>query len=1106
MFLSHYLQYPGLSAFAQQLGPGRHALTGLVGSQLACAVAALFSQLGRHGIVLVQDREEANLVLNDLEVLLPGQQVVLLPASSKRPYELSTLDNANVLQRGETLNLISRAQPGSLLVVSYPEALFEKVVTRNTLITHTLDVHRGEETGMDLIIEVLEEYGYQPVSFVTEAGQYATRGGIIDVYSFSHDLPFRIEFMGDAIESIREFAPGSQLSTRSMEQLSIIPDFRTLVQEQRISLPEYLSPDTVWYVKDPDYAVADLMKFEEKARKQWKQLTEGRDTVHTEPAQLYYAGPALEKDLRAFCLVDIGFAARPGDAGSDLSFRSQVQPLFKKKFELLVAHMAQRQAAGWQTYIYCDSEAQHRRIREILHQLDASLHYEPVRAALSGGFEDEVLKLACYTDHQIFERYHRFKKRNQAQESGHMTLRELMQLSPGDFITHINHGIGRFGGLTTVEVGKHKQEAVKIFYQDDDVIYVNINALYKIAKYSGKEGNAPRLSKLGSAEWSRTKAKVKRKVKELAFSLVELYAKRKASNGTAYAPDTYLQQELEASFLYEDTPDQERATREVKEDLESPTPMDRLVCGDVGFGKTEIAVRAAFKVATEGKQVALLVPTTILALQHYNTFQDRMADFPLTIDFINRFRSPGEQKDILKRLAEGKIDILVGTHKLLGKEVKFRDLGLLIIDEEHKFGVGHKERLRHLRETIDTLTLTATPIPRTLQFSLLGIRDLSIITTPPPNRQPVETVVSGFSKELIRDALAHELKRGGQAFFVHNRVRELEEYAALIKELLPDARIATAHGQMDGDEMENTLLRFVNREFDVLVSTTIIESGLDIPNANTIIINHAHMYGLSDLHQMRGRVGRSNRKAFAYLLCPPLAGLPNDARKRMEAIQQFSELGAGLQIAMRDLDIRGAGDILGREQSGFIADVGYDVYHKILDESIRELKAQRGLDDEATGADTSETVVETDQPVMLPPEYVPQVAERLYYYRQLSEATDEAALQTLARELIDRFGPMPAPALNLLDTVRARWVGEQLRMAKVVLKGGSLSLTLAPGPDDLYYQSEAFHHILSYVQQHADTARLKQKNDKLVLQIKAVETVKDLYFALKHLLPEPATA
>lgn len=1108
--LQHYMQLPALQQLARDLdaaGGGRHALPGLVGSQLGMVVSALFRQMGRHALLVVQDREEASQLQSDLELMLPDRLVALLPASHKRPYELATIDNANVLQRGETLNLISRAHPGELLVITYPEALFEKVVTRNTLITHTLDVHVGTDVGMDLVTEVLESYGYDQVSFVTGAGQFATRGGIIDVYSFSHDLPFRIEFLGDTVESIREFAPGTQLSTRTVDSLSIIPDFRQMVQEQRISLPEYLSPETVWFVRDVDYAIADLIKLEEKTRRHWEQLTENRDTILSEPEKLYLFGPELERQLHPFALVDVGTAATAPKGGLSLAMDAQPQPLFKKKFDLLAQHLRQRQQEGWTLYLFCDSEAQHRRLREILHELEPELVYEPVGVALSGGYEDKMLKLGIYTDHQIFERYHRFRRQRGESTTSQLTLRELMQMAPGDYITHINHGIGRFGGLTTIEVGKNKQEAVKIFYQGDDVIFVNINALHKIAKYSGKDGTAPKLSKLGSGDWARTKAKVKKKVKELAFSLVELYAKRKASKGYACQPDSYLQQELEASFLYEDTPDQEKATRDVKDDLENLTPMDRLVCGDVGFGKTEIAVRAAFKVATEGRQVAVLVPTTILALQHYNTFRERMAEFPLTIDFINRFRTAKEQKEILEKLETGKIDVLIGTHRLLAKDVKFRDLGLLVIDEEHKFGVGHKEKLRTLRANIDTLTLTATPIPRTLQFSLLGIRDLSIITTPPPNRQPVETVVTTFSKELIRDALALELKRGGQAFFVHNRVKDLQDYAHTIKELLPDIRIGIAHGQMDGDDMEDTLLRFVNREYDILVCTTIIESGLDIPNANTIIINHAHMYGLSDLHQMRGRVGRSNRKAYAYLMAPPISVLPNDARKRLQAIQEFSDMGAGLQIAMRDLDIRGAGDILGQEQSGFMEDVGYDVYHKILDESIQELKAQRGLlDEEDLETEVAECVVETDQAVMLPPDYVPQVAERLYYYRQLSEATDEPTLQRLARELIDRFGTLPPPALNLLDTVRVRWLGERLALAKITLKNDTSTLTFAPGPDDPWYQGDAFQHILLYVQQHAKTCRLKQKNDKLILALDGLKTIKDLYFALEELRPSTAAS
>ncbi|MBX3102775.1 MAG: transcription-repair coupling factor [Bacteroidetes bacterium] len=1104
--LEPYLQHAGLRQLAQQLQdcqPCRYALKGATGSLQAVAAAALQQQLHRHLILMEQDREAAGFMLNDLEVLLPDVQVALFPAANKRPYELSSIDNANVLQRGETLNLISRLAPGELVVVTYPEALFERVINRTTLITHTLDVRVDESLGMDLLVEVLEDYGYEQAIFASQPGQFALRGGILDVFSFSHDMPYRLEFLGDTVESIREFDAGSQLSTRTVGAVSLIPDFRHhKVEEARISFLQYVHPETLWLVRSPEFAAQDLMRFTEKAHKHFEKLQQdtGGSTVQSAPEKLYYSGELLLEELRRFQVIDTEIGGS-GQSSPDFSLQGSPQPLFKKKFELLAQHMMSRQQAGWQQYLFCDSESQHRRLREILQQLEPQLTYIPVRAALSGGFEDSELCVSCYTDHQIFERYHRFKSRTLAKQSGHLTLRELMQMQPGDYITHINHGIGRFGGLETLKVGNHTQEAVKIFFKDDDVIYVNVNALYKISRYTGKEGHSPKLNKLGTQEWSRTKAKVKSRVKELAFNLVALYAKRKAAKGFIFSSDSYLQNELEASFLYEDTPDQERATLEVKQDMESTTPMDRLVCGDVGFGKTEVAVRAAFKAVTDGKQVAVLVPTTILALQHCNTFADRMADFPVSVDFLTRMRTAGEQKMILEKLAQGKLDIIIGTHKLLGKEVKFKDLGLLVIDEEHKFGVAAKEKLRLLRETVDTLTLTATPIPRTLQFSLLGIRDLSVISTPPPNRQPVETVVTTFSKELLRDAIAYELRRGGQVFFIHNRIKDLQDQAALIKDLVPDARITTAHGQMEGDEMENMLLRFMNREYDVLVSTTIVESGLDIPNANTIIINQAHSYGLSDLHQMRGRVGRSNRKAYAYLLAPPLSVLPTDSRKRLQAIQEFSDLGSGIQIAMRDLDIRGAGDILGSEQSGFIADVGYDVYHKILDEAIQELKASQGLTEEGYLANTSENdcQVDTDLEVMLPPSYVPQVAERLFFYRQISEAMDEDTLVSLAKELQDRFGLLPPAALALMDTVRVRKLGQRLRFQKVTLKAGNLSLSFDPGPEDPYYQSATFQGILGYVQQQGTRTQLKQKGDRLVLQLKNVGSVKEMLFVVQEI-------
>jgi transcription-repair coupling factor (superfamily II helicase) len=1104
-----YLGNTALQTWAQALqaaAPARRHLKGMAGSQAAFVYAALMQQANRSALVVCNEREDALYLQNDLSLLLPGRTVAFFPASARRPYQLETIDNANVVERAEALYAINRAAAGQVVVVTYPEALAEKVIERRTLVKHTLPLVVGEKPGMDFIVDMLGQYGFERTDFVYEPGQFAVRGGLLDLFAFNGDLPFRLEFDGDAIESIRTFEPDTQLSKRKLTEISIIPNIQTHLQEEaRVSLLEYISPAYLVFAQDVPFLRDECNKMMDKAYQYYdkKEKETGDIQLLSAPQKLFVDGKQLLAELDQFAVIETGARSfyKTDDAWQ---WPGVPQPLFKKEFNLLASHLQQLQAQAVGTLICCENEKQERRLTEIFQQLSPGLKLQTTHEVIAEGFYDDILKLAVYTDHQIFERHHRYSSKRSFNKSAALTLKELMEMQPGDFVTHVQHGIGRFAGLEKIKKGENEQESVRIVYQDGDTIYVPVNALHKISKYAGKEGNVPSLSKLGTAEWSRTKAKVKKRVKELAFDLVALYAKRKTNPGYAYSPDSYLQQELEASFLYEDTPDQLKATDDVKRDMESPHPMDRLVCGDVGFGKTEIAIRAAFKAATDGRQVAVLVPTTILALQHYHTFSERLKQFPVRIDFINRFRSSADQKQIIKSLADGKVDIVIGTHRLLSKDVQFKNLGLLIIDEEHKFGVGAKEKMRALKSEVDTLTLTATPIPRTLQFSLLGIRDLSIIATPPPNRKPVETIVSGFDSEAIRDAVAFELRRKGQVFFVHNRIKDLEELAAMIKKLVPDARIAVSHGQMEGDKLEEIMERFIEGAYDVLVSTTIIESGLDISNANTIIINQAHTYGLSDLHQMRGRVGRSNRKAFCYLLSPPLSVLPTDSRKRLQAIEEFSELGSGLQIAMRDLDIRGAGDILGQEQSGFITEIGYDMYNKILDEAIRELKEEH-FPELLTDADrlqhtaADDCQVDTDLSVLIPESYIRNVAERLSIYKRISNAVDEQELQELQRELLDRFGLVPPETLALFDTIRIREAGRRLGFERVSLKDGKLKLYFVSQKNSGYFQGPVFAALLGFVQNPKHNLALKQKDDTLILTYKLLLSLKEVLLLLRDM-------
>ncbi|NJL13385.1 MAG: transcription-repair coupling factor [Microscillaceae bacterium] len=1054
-------------------------LKGAVGSQDAVLAAALSLELAQKQLIrphlfILEDKESAAYFQNDLQSLLGEGRVLLLPASYRRPYQFEEVENANVLLRAEVLNALNQLharRQQSLWVVTYPEALAEKVINKKSLRDNTLLIRQGEKLDLDFVVEVLNSYDFEKTDFVYEAGQFAVRGGILDIFSFSNDLPYRLEFFGNEIESIRAFHPDTQLSVEELNFISLIPNVHTqLLQEVRESFLEFIPENTLIWAKDLHHTLEFTEQYFEKVQAQYTEIytQSGQAPVLSKPDILFVSRAMMESQLQKFKVIEFGrrFYFK---TLARLNLSAAPQPVFRKNFEQLAENLRQNQSQGWTTLLISDSFKQIDRLQSIFEEIAPDLHLDSLPIALREGFIDPQLQVACYTDHQIFERYHRYKAPERYNKTKAITLKELKSLKPGDFVTHIDYGVGRFAGLEKIEVNGKMQEAIRLVYRDDDLLYINIHSLHKITKYSGPDGAIPSISKLGSGEWEAKKKRVKRKVQDIAEDLIELYAKRKSAPGFAFNRDSYLQVELESSFIYEDTPDQAKATAEVKEDMEQAHPMDRLICGDVGFGKTEVAIRAAFKAVCDSKQVAVLVPTTILAMQHYRTFKERLADFPCRVEYINRFRSATQIRQILKKLADGEIDILIGTHRLVGKDVKFKDLGLLVIDEEQKFGVKTKEKLKELRFNVDVLTLTATPIPRTLHFSLMGARDLSVIATPPPNRQPVTTELHTFGEEIIRDAISHELRRGGQVFFVHNRIGDIESIANIILRLVPEARIGVAHGQMEGAKLEKAMMKFIEGEYDVLISTNIIESGLDIPNANTIIINAAHAFGLSDLHQMRGRVGRSNRKAFCYLLAPPSTLLTPDSRKRLSALEEFSELGDGFKVAMRDLDIRGAGNLLGAEQSGYINDLGFETYHKILDDAIRELKETKFKDlfqkELEIPSLKNECNIETDLEILIPEEYVKNITERLSLYTQLDNITESAELDKFAYDLLDRFGPLPSPVQDLIETVKLRWLAEQMGFEKLSLKSETLKGYFT-SRDPSYFNSGKFGKILDYLQKN----------------------------------------
>ena len=1082
-------------------------LGGLIGSSLSFVVQSLFKKTQTRGVaeqsaakpflLILNDKEEAAYYLNDLEQMIGEQDVLFYPGSYRRPYQIEDTDNANVLLRAEVLNRINSLKKPAI-IVTYPEALFEKVVTRKELDKNTLKVSVGDQISIDFINEVLFEYEFKRVDFITEPGEFSVRGGIVDVFSFSNDNPYRIEFFGNEVDSIRSFDVETQLSIEKQNKITIIPNVENkFFQENRESFLEYINNQTVLFIQDTEGLFAKLDKLFAKATEIFENLN--ATVNHIAPNQLFLNQTEFIKKSLDFSIVELSskpFFVIPTKEGTKaFEFHIKPQPSFNKQFDLLLNNLNDNHFNGYKNYLFCSNENQAKRFHDIFESLDEEnsenirKQYNTIVFPIYQGFIDEELQLACYTDHQIFERYHKFNLKSNFSKKQNITLKELTTLSVGDYVTHIDHGIGKFGGLQKIQVEGRTQEAIKLVYADNDIVYVSIHSLYKISKYNGKDGTPPKIYKVGSNAWKILKQKTKARVKHIAFNLIQLYAKRRLEKGFQFAPDSYLQNELESSFIYEDTPDQIKSTAEVKADMENDRPMDRLVCGDVGFGKTEVAIRAAFKAVDNSKQVAVLVPTTILAYQHYRTFSERLKDMPVSVGYLNRFRTAKQKAETLKQLAEGKLDIVIGTHQLVNKNVVFKDLGLLIVDEEQKFGVNVKDKLKTIAANVDTLTLTATPIPRTLQFSLMAARDLSVITTPPPNRYPIETNVVGFNEELIRDAISYEIQRNGQVFFINNRIENIKEVAGMIQRLVPDARVGIGHGQMEGKKLEELMLAFMNGEFDVLVATTIIESGLDVPNANTIFINNANNFGLSDLHQMRGRVGRSNKKAFCYFICPPYSSMTDDARKRIQALEQFSELGSGFNIAMKDLEIRGAGDLLGGEQSGFINEIGFDTYQKIMNEAIEELKENEFKDlyeNEDSGVEkeyVKDLQIDTDFELLFSDEYINNVTERLSLYNELGNVKTEEELIVFQNKLIDRFGPMPPRALALMNSIRIKWVATKVGIEKLVMKKGKMIGYFVADQNSDFYTSKRFHQVIQFVQKNSNICVMKEKQTPAGLRL-----------------------
>ncbi|WP_302460053.1 transcription-repair coupling factor [Parabacteroides johnsonii] len=1070
-------------------------LKGLNGSGAAMTIASLFFKRRGSYVCVLNDLEEAGYFYHDLVQLTRGDGIYFFPSAYRRAIKYGHVDPANEILRTEVLSTLQDPTV-PFVIVTYPDALAEKVISREVLKENTLKISVGEKLDNMFVSDVLDEYGFEQVDYVYEPGQYAMRGSILDVFSFSYEFPYRIDFFGNEVETIRSFDVETQLSKEKLDSIYIVPEM-TKGNRTNSSLLDSLPSETL-------LASKDLAWVKERIGSIWnEEPIIGDEESFADIEQLrakLITGEDFLRTALGFCRLHFGTRVT-GVADATLTFSMEAQPIYHKNFDLVSESFHKYLEDGYTLYILSDVEKQATRIRAIFEDRGDNIPFTSVNKTIHEGFADETLRVCLFTDHQLFDRFHKFNLKSDKARSGKLSLslKELNQFTTGDYIVHIDHGVGQFGGLVRTEVNGKMQEAIRLIYQNNDIIFVSIHSLHKLSKYKGKDsGEPPKLSKLGTGAWEKMKERTKSKVKDIARDLILLYSKRKQEKGFAYSPDSFMQHELEASFIYEDTPDQMKATADVKTDMENDRPMDRLICGDVGFGKTEVAIRAAFKAVSDNKQVAVLVPTTVLAFQHYQTFSERLKDFPCRIEYISRARTAKEIRETLKDLKEGKINIIIGTHRIVGKDVTFKDLGLLIIDEEQKFGVSVKEKLRQLKANVDTLTMTATPIPRTLQFSLMGARDLSSITTPPPNRYPVQTEVERFNPDIIREAINFEMSRNGQVFFINNRIQNIYEMEALVKREVPDARIAVGHGQMEPDKLEKIILDFVNYEYDVLIATSIVESGIDVPNANTIIINNAQQFGLSDLHQLRGRVGRSNRKAFCYLLSPPLSSLTQEARRRLQAIENFSELGSGIHIAMQDLDIRGAGNMLGAEQSGFIADLGYETYQKILEEAVDELKAEEFADlySDATEKrpDTGseyvrETYIESDLELMFPPTYIPNDSERVSLYRELDKMEEERDILAFTERLKDRFGKVPKEGKELIRVVRLRRMAKTLGMEKVILKKGQMSIFLVTNPESPYYESEAFDKLLGFIQKHPRECTLREQNGKRSIVIKNVPTV-----------------
>ncbi len=1113
--LKRYTETPAIGELVRLLnekteGSDDLHLSGLIGSQDAFVAAAVFKQTEYNHFFILSDKEEAAYFQNNLKNLLASKDVFFFPDSFKRPGDFTELNNNNVLLRTETVNRLSNPNSRAELAVSYPEALFEKVVKAEELQQQTLHLRVNEKLDVDFMIDLLVEFEFERVDFVYEPGQFSIRGDIIDIFSFGNEFPYRVELFGEEIESIRTFDPVSQLSQKKIAAVSIVPNIQThFTNEKKASVLEVFPSNTIIWIKDAALLTEVLAGCMEKALKVQPQIKKNRlehphhPLLEGEPENIFLNPADFLKGIARFRIIEYGKKSF-FKSEKQIRFNSKPQPSFNKNFELLINNLHENTNNGYENLVFAENPKQVERFYAIFDDLKANVKFSPVLIGIHEGFIDDDLKLACYTDHQVFNRYHKYNLRQGFSRDKALLMKTLRELKPGDYVTHIDHGVGVYSGLEKIEVNGQLQETVRLIYAGNDIMYVGIQSLHKISKYVGKEGESPRVSKLGSDTWSNLKKKTKKRIKELAFDLIQLYARRKAARGHQFPKDGYLQNELEASFMYEDTPDQAKATEDVKRDMEAVSPMDRLVCGDVGFGKTEVAVRAAFKAACDGKQVAVLVPTTILALQHYKVFKERLSDFPVEVDYLNRFKTGKEKKETLQNLVDGKTDIIIGTHGLVGKTVKFKDLGLMIIDEEQKFGVGVKETLKTLRANVDSLTLTATPIPRTLQFSMMGARDLSIINTPPPNRQPITTELHPVDPDLIKEAIEYEIYRGGQVFFVHNRVRDIGEVKDMLLKIIPNIDIGVAHGQMEGAHLEEVVMKFINREYDVLLCTNIIESGIDIPNANTIIINNAHNFGLSDLHQLRGRVGRSNKHAFCYLLAPPLSTLSSESKQRLKTIEEFSDLGSGFNIAMRDMDIRGAGNLLGAEQSGFIAEIGYDVYHKILDEAVRELKQTEFKElykdeMERTQDYVRDCAIETDLEMLIPSNYVSNNTERMLLYRDLNEIKNEENLKEFEEQLHDRFGPVPAPVYELFDAMRIKWLATRLGMEQIIIKGRQMRCYFVANKESSFYNSSVFGKILEFVQLRRAGVYLRETEKFLVLNFEQVKSMKDADERLKDL-------